>query len=73
MYDARTSVAKTMLQEINKHFGKERVFRTVINRNTLIAQSVVEGKSIFQKDSRAPGAKDHLDLAQEIMDTLGDR
>ncbi len=73
MFDARTSVAKTMLQEINKHFGKERVFKTVINRNTLIAQSVIEGKSIFQKDSRAPGAKDHLDLAQEMVDILGDR
>jgi len=71
MYDARTSVAKTMLQEINKHFGKDRVFRTVINRNTLIAQSVVEGKSIFQKDSRAPGAKDHQDLAEEIVALLG--
>jgi chromosome partitioning protein len=72
MYDARTSVAKSMLEEINKHFGKERVFRTVINRNTLIAQSVVEAKTIFQKDSRAPGAKDHADLAQEIIELLGD-
>lgn len=72
MYDARTSVAKTMLQEINKHFGKDRVFRTVINRNTLIAQSVIEGKSIFQKDSRAPGAKDHLELAQEMVEILGE-
>jgi len=72
MYDARTSVAKTMAQEIRRHFGKDRVFQTLINRNTLVAQSVIEGKTVFQKDSRAPGAKDHLDLAQEIVGILGD-
>lgn len=71
MYDARTSVAKTMDEEVRRHFGKDRVFNTVINRNTLIAQAVIEGKTVFQKDSRAPGAKDHLSLATEILDILG--
>ena len=70
MYDARTSVAKTMVQEIRRHFGKDRVFKTLINRNTLVAQAVIEGKTAFQKDSRSPGAKDHLDLAQEIIQIL---
>lgn len=71
MYDARTSVAKTMEEEVRKHFGKERVFQTLINRNTMIAQAVIEGKTIFQKDGRAPGAKDHTDLAEEILRILG--
>lgn len=70
MYDARTSVAKTMVQEIRRHFGKDRVFQTLINRNTLVAQAVIEGKTVFQKDGRAPGAKDHLDLAEEIVTIL---
>lgn len=71
MYDARTSVAKSMDEEVRRHFGKDRVFKTVINRNTLIAQAVIEGKTVFQKDSRAPGAKDHTALAKEILDILG--
>lgn len=71
MYDARTSVAKTMDEEVRKHFGKDRVFNTIINRNTLVAQAVIEGKTVFQKDSRAPGAKDHTDLAMEILEILG--
>lgn len=71
MYDARTSVAKSMDEEVRRHFGKDRVFKTLINRNTLIAQAVIEGKTVFQKDSRAPGAKDHLELATEILDILG--
>ena len=71
MYDARTSVAKTMEEEVRKHFGKERVFHTLINRNTMLAQAVIEGKTIFQKDGRAPGAKDHTELATEILGILG--
>jgi len=71
MYDGRTSVAKTMAQEIRRHFGKDRVCSTVINRNTLLAQAVIEGKTIFLKDSRAPGAKDHLTLARELTQILG--
>jgi chromosome partitioning protein len=71
MSDSRTSVAKTMAQEIRRHFGKDRVFENVINRNTLIAQAVIEGKSIFQKDTRAPGAKDHMSLAKELIRILG--
>lgn len=71
MYDSRTSVAKTMVQEIRRHFGKERIFTTLINRNTLVAQAVIEGKTIYQKDTRAPGAKDHTALAQEIGTILG--
>lgn len=71
MYDARTSVAKTMDEEVRRHFGKDRVFSTVINRNTLIAQAVIEGKTVFQKDTRAPGAKDHMALAKEILNLLG--
>lgn len=71
MYDARTSVAKTMEDEVRKHFGKERVFHTLINRNTMLAQAVIEGKTIFQKDGRAPGAKDHTELAEEILSILG--
>ena len=71
MYDARTSVAKTMEEEVRKHFGKERVFHTLINRNTMLAQAVIEGKTIFQKDGRAPGAKDHAELATEILTILG--
>ncbi len=70
MYDARTSVAKTMSQEIRRHFGKDRVFKTLINRNTMVAQAVIEGKTVFQKDGRAPGAKDHLDLAEEMISLL---
>jgi len=71
MYDGRTSVAKTMAQEIRRHFGKDRVFQTVINRNTLLAQAVIEGKTIFSKDTRAPGAKDHMALARELAQILG--
>jgi chromosome partitioning protein len=71
MYDARTSVCKSMDHEIRRHFGKERVFDNVINRNTVIAQAVIEGKTVYQKDPRAPGAKDHTALAKEILSILG--
>jgi chromosome partitioning protein len=70
MFDARTSVCKAMSQEIRRHFGKEWVFNTIINRNTQIAQAVIEGKTIYQKDSRAPGAKDHTALARELVSIL---
>jgi len=70
MFDSRTSVAKSMADAIRKNFGEDRVFKTIINRNTLLAQAVIEGKTIYQKDTRAPGAKDHASLAREIRKIL---
>ncbi len=68
MYDSRTSICKAMAEEIRSYFGDDNVFRTVINRNTTLAQATLNGKTIFEHESRSPGARDHLELAKELLE-----
>lgn len=72
-YDSRTSICKAMAEEIRSFFGEENVFRTIINRNTTLEQATLNGRTIFEHDSRSAGARDHLALAKEILgETDGD-
>ena len=67
MYDRRTSICKAMSEEIRSYFGDENVFKNVINRNTTLAQATLNGQTIFEYESRSPGAKDHMALAKEFL------
>jgi cellulose biosynthesis protein BcsQ len=42
------------------------VFQTIINSNTSIEQATHMNKTVFEYDGRSPGAKDYLELAEEI-------
>jgi chromosome partitioning protein len=70
MYDARTSISRAMADEIRRAF-KGQVFETVINRNTVIAHSVLDGMTVFQKAAKAAGARDYLTLGKEVLEVLG--
>lgn len=66
LYDDRTTISKAMRDVIKTQFP-EKLFNTIINRNTDISQAVAKNKTIFQHDRRAQGAKDYVSLAQEVM------
>jgi chromosome partitioning protein len=70
MYDSRTNTSKAMLDAITQHFGRNKVFKTVINRNTAINKASIEGISVIEYDTRATGAHDYKNFAQELLTWL---
>jgi chromosome partitioning protein len=66
MYDSRLRLAKEVAQEAKKYFG-ERVFNTIIHRNSRIAEAPGEGMPVAMYDASSKGAINFLNLGQEIL------
>ncbi len=66
MYDARLRLANEVVQEARKYF-EERVFKTIIHRNSRIAESPGEGMPVAMYDASCKGAINFLNLAQEVL------
>jgi len=67
MYDNRTSICKAMAEEIHTYFGNDKVFKTIIRRNTAINQATLNHLTIFEHDRRAYGVYDYTNLARELL------
>jgi chromosome partitioning protein len=68
MYDHRTNISKAMRTEIIRYFGKENLFNIVVNRNTAIEQATLNKQTIFEYAPRAAGARDYLEMAEEVIE-----
>jgi len=68
MFKQNTKISKGIIQEIKKYFSELNLFKTIIHSNTAIEQATHLNKTIFEFDGRAPGAKDYLALASEIIE-----
>ena len=66
MYDPRLRLAKEVVDEVRKYFN-DRVFKTIIHRNSRIAEAPGEGKPVAMYDAASKGAINFLNLAQEIL------
>ncbi len=66
MHDARTCLAKEILEEIKNHFGP-RVFKTVIRKNVRLAEAPGFGLPIMQYDPDCHGTEDYTALAREVV------
>jgi chromosome partitioning protein len=69
MYDGRTRLAQQVVGEVREHFG-ERVFETMIPRNTRLAEAPSFGKPIIHYDKYSAGAAAYELLAQEFLTRL---
>jgi len=67
MADFRTNVTKAMIDGINKFFGQEDVFETIITRNTAINKATMARKTVIDYDSRMQGAHDYKKFAGEFI------
>ncbi len=67
MFDKRVNLSKMVALFMQSYF-KSLVFKTIIFRNIKLAQAPGFGKSIFQFDATANGARDYLQLASELID-----
>lgn len=66
MYDARTSLAREILEDIRRHFDAQ-VFRTVIRKNVRLAEAPGFGLPIIHYDPLCRGAEDYRALAREVL------
>ena len=67
MYDSRLRLANQIYDEVKRHF-QELVFKTVIQRNVKLSESPSHGLPVILYDAELAGAKNHLNLAKEIID-----
>lgn len=68
--DKRTSIDREYLEHIHNVF-KNQAFDTHIPVNVAFKYAEDKGKTIFQYDPKAPGAKAYKELASEIIGLLG--
>lgn len=69
--DRRTAVSESVHEQVNRHFGKDYVFKTVIPINSDIQKAELMKQTIFEYRSNAPGATAYKNLAKEILELLG--
>jgi chromosome partitioning protein len=60
-------LAHQVVEEIRTHFG-DKVFKAIIPRNVRLSESPSHGQSIFDYDSKSPGAVKYFELAQELVE-----
>ncbi|MBU1169507.1 MAG: ParA family protein [Proteobacteria bacterium] len=65
--DRRTVISKTVMEDAEDRFGRNRIFRTVIPVNTTFQQSEFAQKTIFDFDQNSRGAAAYRKLAMEFL------
>lgn len=69
MFDARTRLSHTVVDEVREHFGT-LVFDTVIPRTTRLAEAPSHGQPIIRYDRYGAAAAAYEVLAQEVLTRL---
>ena len=67
MYDSRLRLANQIKDEVQRHF-QELVFKTLISRNVKLSEAPSHGLPAILYDADSAGARNHLQLAQEIIE-----
>ena len=67
MYDSRILAAKQVVGDIRNFFG-EKVFSTVIPRNSRLSEASAFGKSCIEHDKSCAGSIAYLKLAEEVIE-----
>lgn len=67
MYDDRNKLAREVFTELYRYFPN-KIFRTVIPRNSKLAEAPSFGKSILHYDPYGRGAKAYERLAKELIE-----
>ena len=70
MFDPRTNLSTQVVEEVGKHFARER-FTTVIPRSIRLGEAPSYGETIHQYAPNSPGALAYQALAGELAQRLG--
>lgn len=66
MFDSRLRLSNQVVEEVKKYFG-EKVFKSIVTRNVRLSEAPSFGKPIILYDALSAGARNYMDLAQEIL------
>ena len=66
MYDSRTKLSESVVNDVRKFF-KDLAFETVVPRNVRLSEAPSYGKTIFQYDPKSSGARAYNSLAKEFV------
>ncbi len=69
MFDGRTRLAQSVVEEVRQHFGSA-VFETLIPRTTRLAEAPSHGKPIIHYDKYSAGAAAYEVLTLEVLARL---
>jgi len=70
LFDSRTKMGHELMQQL-RDFFKELVFKTVIRNNVKLCEAPMFKKPIHLYDKRSIGAKDYIQLSEEIIALIG--
>ncbi len=66
MFDGRLNLSKQVADEVRGYF-KEKIFKTVIQRNVRLSEAPSFGKPALLYDANSTGAQNYMALAEEII------
>lgn len=72
MYDKRLRLAQ-MVAESVRDIVKDRIFDTIINRNSKLNEAPMVGKPVILYDAASTGSSNYLNLAYEILAQNNDK
>jgi len=68
MFDSRLNLSKQVAEEIKSYFG-DKLFKTIIHRNVRLGEAPSFGKPALLYDANSVGARDYMDLVEELLDS----
>ncbi len=70
MYDGRLNLSKQVEEEVKSYF-EDKIFSSIINRNVRLGEAPSFGKPVLLYDANSTGAKDYVNLVEEILERDG--
>ncbi len=69
MFDSRTKLSSSVVNDVKEYFGKS-VFNTVVPRNVRLSEAPSHGQTILQYDPKSSGAIAYKNLADEFLSNI---
>jgi chromosome partitioning protein len=70
MFDARTNLSASVVEEVRRFFP-DRIFSTVVPRSVRLAEAPSFGQSIAEYDPSSRGGQAYVAFARELIERLG--
>lgn len=68
--DKRTSISRSITEQINRVFEKDQIFKTQIPVNTTFEKAEANRETVFQYDGTSTGARAYRELAKELSSII---
>jgi chromosome partitioning protein len=70
MYDSRTNLSNSVVDEVRRFFP-DRIFDTLVPRSVRLAEAPSYGQSIVEYDPSSRGSKAYAEFSAELIERLG--